>query len=304
MFFLVLAFGFWLLQSLQQPFERGIVIPIHYINIPKEVVLNNDAPTEIKVTIRDKGTALLKYTVGKKKHEPLEIDLEKIDLKKSVYTISSKDLATKISNYLSPNTVFVSSIPDFLNIEYQSLQKKKLPVALSGKLIPSSGYLLIDTALFAPATVYAYGAKTVLDSLSAIYTENIFIEDISSPITKKVKLTVPKGINLDITEVELNVSAEEFTEKVLQVPVICKNLPPNYKIHIFPSAVEVICLVALADYGKIDVINFEVSIDYLELLNIQNYTTNVTLTKKPDWIKSYRINPEKVEFLIEQKSSQ
>jgi len=304
LFFLLLAFGFWILQSLQQPFEMGFTVPIRYTNIPKEIILNNDIPAEIKVTVKDKGSALLKYTVGKKKYEKLEIDLAQIDPKKSVYIVSSKELATKISDYLSSNATLVSSVPDFLTIEYQSLQKKELPVVLSGKLTPSPGYLLTDTALFTPPKVYAYGAKNMLDSLSAIYTENVSIEDIHSLVNKKIKLMAPKGINLSRTEVELSVSAEEFTEKKMQIPVVCKNLPPNYKIHIFPSTVEVITPVILADYGKIDDIDFEVSIDYLDLIKSQNYTTNVTLTKKPDWIKSYRINPEKVEFLIEQKSPQ
>ena len=304
LFFLLLAFGFWILQSLQQPFEIGINVPIHYTNIPKEIILDNDVPTEIKVTLKDRGSALLKYTVGKKKYEKLEIDLAQIDQKKSAYIVSSKELATKISNYLSSNATLISSVPDFLTIEYQSLQKKEFPVELSGKLTPSPGYLLTDTTLFTPPKVYAYGAKNMLDSLSAIYTENVSIEDIHSPVRKRIKLIVPKGITLDRTDVELNVSAEEFTEKIMQVPVTCKNLPPDYKIHIFPSTVEVITPVVLVDYGKFDAIDFEVSIDYLDLIKSQNYTANVTLTKKPDWIKSYRINPEKIEFLIEQKSSQ
>jgi len=304
LFFLLLAFGFWILQSLQQPFEMGIDVPVHYTNIPKGIILNNNVPAEIKVTVKDKGAALLKYTVGKKKYEKLEIDLAQIDLKKSVYTVSSKELATEISNYLSSNAILVSSVPDFLTVEYQALQKKEFPVALSGKLTPAPGYLLTDTALFTPSKVYAYGAKNMLDSLSAIYTENVSIEDIHSPVKKRIKLIAPKGINLNRVEVELNVSAEEFTEKIMQVPVTCRNLPPSYKIHIFPSTVEVITPVVLADYGKIDAIDFEISIDYLDLIKNQNYTTNVILTKKPDWIKSYRINPEKVEFLIEQKSPQ
>jgi len=304
LFFLLLAFVFWMLQSLQQPVEKGIVISVRYTNVPKEIVLNDNTPAEILVTVRDKGSSLLKYIVGKKKHEAIEIDLEKIDQKNTVYIVSSNELAVKISNYLSPNTTLISHVPDFLNIEYQSLQKKILPVALSGKLTPASGYALIDTALFAPPLVYAYGAKNVLDSLSVIYTENISIENIRSPVKERIKLATPRGVYLDRTEVELNVSAEEFTEKVMRIPVFCKNLPQDYKIHIFPSSVEIICSVALVHYGKIDAGDFEVSVDYLELLKSRNYTANVILTKKPDRIKNCRINPEKIEFLIEQKNSQ
>ncbi len=304
LFFLLLAFGFWLLQALQQPFEKEIHVSVHYENIPTEIVLNKDVPTEIKVKVRDKGTSLLRYSIGKKKQEFLTVDLAMVDLKKSSYTVSKKELETKVSNYLSPNAILISYLPDVLNIKYQSLQKKNLPVALSGQLTPSPGYILIDTTLFTPSKVTVYGPQNILDSLSVIYTENTSIDNIHSPLQKQIKLVAPQGVNLSKNEVELNVSAEEFTEKVIQVPVICRNLPQNYKIHIFPASVEVICPIALVDYGKIDVMNFEISIDYLELLKSQNYTTNVTLTKKPDWIKNYRISPEKVEFLLEQKSVQ
>ena len=303
LFFLLLAFGFWLLQVLQEPVEKEMFVTIHYKNIPQGVVLDNNVPTEIKIKIRDKGTSHLRYTVGKKENKFLEIDLENIDLKKSLYTISSKEMDSWISNYLSATTTLISFSPDILNIGYRPLEKKELPIELTGRLVPASGYILIDTALFTPAKVFAYGQKSALDSLSAIYTENIVIEKIKSSVKKQIKLVVPKGISLEKNKVELNVSAAEFTEKVIQIPIVCTNLPENYKIHIFPSFVEIICPVTLADYNRIDVIDFEVTVDYFELLKSSNYTTNVSLSGKPEWIKNYRINPEKVEFLIEQKSA-
>ena len=301
LFFLLLAFGFWLLQALQQPFEKVIPIPIHYQNIPNEIILDNDVPTEIVAKIRDKGASVLKYTIGKRKHKSLDIDLESIDTKNVLYTISKKTLEAKISSSLAPYTSLISFTPDILDIKYQPLQKKELALVFSGLLSPATGYMLTDTALLTPSKVYAYGAENILDSLSAIYTESITVSNIQSPVKKRVKLIIPKSVNLSISEVELNVSAEEFTEKIIWMPVICKNLPENYKIHIFPSKVEVICPVALVDYGKVHESDFEVSIDYLELLKSQNNTTQVSLSKKTGWIQKYRINPEKVEFLIEQK---
>ena len=301
LFFLFLSFGFWLLQDLRQSFETKVFIPIQYKNIPTGVVLNDDVPSDVIVKVKGKGTLLLKYALRIKKEDALEINLEGIDFKKSLYTISKTDLESKIYEHLSSAVSLISITPDILHITYQSLEKKELPVVLSGKLTPATGYFLVDTALFTPSKVLVSGTKTLLDSLSAIYTENISIIDIQAPVTKQVKLIIPKGIKLIETNVELNVSAEEYTEKVVRVPIVTKNLPENYKIHIFPSSAEIICSVTLANYGKIAEDDFEVSIDYFELLKSVNYTTIVNLTKKSDRINNYRINPEKVEFLIEEK---
>ena len=301
LFFLSLSFGFWLLQALQQSFETKVLVPIQYKNIPTGIVLDNDIPSDILIRIKGKGTLLWRYTMGVRNKEALEINLEDIDLKKSSYTISKADLESMIHEHLSSTVTLVSWSPDILNITYQPLERKELPVVLSGKLTPATGYFLIDTALFTPSKIPVYGSKTLLDSLSAIYTEHISITDIQKPIRRQVQLIIPEGIRMNEASVELNVSAEEYTEKVIQVPIVCKNLPENYKIHIFPPAVEIISLVSLANYGKISESDFEVSIDYFELLKSVNYTTIVNLTKKPDWINNYRINPEKVEFLIEEK---
>ncbi len=301
LFFLSLSFGFWILQTLQQTFEKRILLPIHYQNIPSQIVLDNDIPSNILIRIKGKGTLLLKYTLGLKKQDDLEIDLKDIDLKKSSYTISKTDLESMIYKRLFSAVSLISCTPDMLHITYQPLEKKEVPIVLSGKLTPDAGYFLIDTVFFTPSKVSVYGAKTFVDSLSAIYTENISIKNIQKNIRRQVELVVPEGIKLDRTSVELNVSAEEYTEKVIQVPVECKHLPKNYKIHIFPPTVEVISLVSLVNYGKITKNDFEVSIDYFDLLKSSNYTTSVNLTKTPDCINNCRIKPEKVEFLLEER---
>ena len=301
LFFLLLSFGFWFLQALQQPFEIEVTIPVQFKNIPSEIILDNETSPEITAKIRGKGTLLLKYTLWNKKNLALDVDLEDIDLKKTSYTISKRDLESRVSGYFSSTASLLSCNPDFLDITYQPIQKKELPVALFGELDPATGYALIDTALFTPSKVWVFGPEIRIDSLSAVYTKKISIKDIQGPIKKQIQLTVPEGVSLDKTSVELNVSAEEFTEKILQIPIICKNLPENYKIHIFPSSVEIIVPITLANYSKINESDFEISIDYRELLKNSDYITFVSLTKKPDSIENYRINPEEVEFLIEEK---
>ncbi len=301
LFFLIIAFGFWFLQTMQQSFEIEMPIAIKFTNIPSGIVLDNNTPTKINVKIKDKGTILLRYFFNRNKKKEIEIDLQDLDLKKTSYILPKKKLETKVENQLLSTSTQLAIIPDALKIEYQGLQKKELPVILSGQLTPAIGYVLIDTMLFTPKKIYAYGSKNALDSLTGIYTETIEIQNITSHIQKQIKLNPPKGILLNEKNVELNVSAEEFTEKVIQIPIICKNIPENYFVRLFPPIVDLTVQVVLSDYGKIDASNFEVIVDYADLIKNKDYKATLTLSTKPDWIKSYKLNPEKIEFLIEQK---
>lgn len=302
LFFLLLAGGFWLLQSLEQTFEVGFSVKINYENIPENVTLSSDVPEELNIRIKDRGSKLFEYGfANRKKKKPFKIDLEKLDFKKSTYTITKRQLEDEISKFISPSATLISSSPDLITINLEPLQKKELPVVLSGSLKPALGYGLIDSTLFTPSIINVYGTQSVLDSLSAIYTESLHIENITKPIKRQINLTIPKGTKINPASVELNVSANEYTEKTIKVPVICTNVPNKYSVRTFPNTVEIICLVSLSDYEKVKESDFVVTINYTDLLQNKNYTAEVKLTKKPNLVKTFRINPEKVEFLIEEK---
>lgn len=299
--FLFLALGFWLLQTLQQPFEIRIPVLVNYKNVPHEIVLDSGIPRKIFIKVSDKGTSLLQYTFGQKKNEEIEIDLQNIDLKKSRYVVTRENLEQLIRKSLLSTTSLLEFHPDLLTVSYSGLQKKELPVKLIGQLSPSSGYMLIDTPVFAPRKVYAYGSQDELKSLNEIYTDTVDVKDIRGEWKKQVRLQLPDGVELSHNAVELKVTSREFTEKTIEVPVICKNIPENYMARFFPQTVTLTVYLLLSDYEKVDPLLFEVTADYQEMLQSKDYKVLVSLSRRPDWVRNYKISPEKIEFLIEQK---
>ena len=61
LFFLLLSSTFWLLITLNETYEQEIVIPVHLVDVPKNVVLTSDTTMNVRVTVRDKGYTLLTY---------------------------------------------------------------------------------------------------------------------------------------------------------------------------------------------------------------------------------------------------
>ena len=65
LFFFFIASGFWLLQTLNNDYETEFSIPIRIKGIPNEILLTSEPATEIHIKVKDKGTVILNYMLGK-----------------------------------------------------------------------------------------------------------------------------------------------------------------------------------------------------------------------------------------------
>ena len=100
LFFLILSGIFWLLMTLNETYEKEIVIPVRITNIPADVMLTSDEVDTKHVTIRDRGLLLLSDMFGD--------DLKYIDANFKNYDqtdgngcITSAELAKQIVRHLS-----------------------------------------------------------------------------------------------------------------------------------------------------------------------------------------------------------
>ena len=86
-FFVLLSMGFWMLQSLQQDYEIELSIPVRYKNVPTNIAFSDTLPNSIKVKVRDKGSVLLNYSLGRT-FLPIEPSLNSLSNKKGTFVIS------------------------------------------------------------------------------------------------------------------------------------------------------------------------------------------------------------------------
>jgi hypothetical protein len=300
--FLVLAFIFWLLHYYQQKFEIECSLPVQYEQTPPDIVLDSSLPQNINVKIQDKGTVLFNYLFVDKQSIP--IHLKDIPHDEKTYTLSRIALNSAIHDGLSSTTQVLSFYPEDITIHYSPLEKKELPVALDGDLQTASGFILTESRL-TPSTVFAYGDRQTLETLKEIKTIPVKKSNLRKNLDLTLDLQAPEGVRLSSQEVQLAADIKAYTEKKLELPIVSHHLPKNRYIRFFPSSVEVSCQVDLEKYPQLTAMDLEIGVDYNTL--IQNKTTPVVtlvLTKKPPWLIGYRIMPERVEYLIEQKQTE
>jgi len=301
--FVGLASCFWALQYLRQQFDFEVPLKVQYIHIPAGVALLNNPPQEITLHLQDKGTVYFSYLISRKKRQSLSVtvDLETVSPNRNSYVIDQATLRNLIDAKLSGTTQLRLFSPDAIEISYSPLAQKTVPVTINGTIAPASGYLF-DSLWIEPAQAVIYGNEAALDTVHEILTAPVDYKDINQKWTVSAGLQAPEGIRLSIDNVKLNALTEEYTEKTFELPVTCNNIPSNRNVRFFPSVVELVVRVGLSKYPQLSKSNFEIAVNYDDLYGKNTANCSLTLTHKPLGIESYRIVPNVIEFLIEQKN--
>ena len=151
LFFFFIAGGFWLLQTLNNDYEAEFSIPVRLKGVPNHVVLTSEPPSELRIKVKDKGTVLLNYMLGKS-FFPVNIDFSESKVPDNHVKIYASELEKKIAGQLNVSTRLLSVKPDTLEYIYSTGKSKLVPVKLEGKVVAGRQYYISDT-IYSPDSV-------------------------------------------------------------------------------------------------------------------------------------------------------
>lgn len=301
LFFFFIAGGFWLLQTLNNDYEAEFSIPVRMKDIPNNVMLTSEPPSELRIRVKDKGTVLLNYMLGK---SFLPINLSFLDHKgkNNQVKIYASDFKKKILSQLNASSKILSIKPDTLDYIYSEGKTKLVPVRLQGKVTAGLQYYVSDT-ICSPDSVLVYAPEEILDTITTAYTQKINLENISDTTRQRIPLTSERGIKFVPASVEVTFPVDIYTEKTVEVPLHGINFPADKVLRAFPSKVQITFQVGLKRFRSIKASDFVINVSYEELLKLGSDKYTVKLKSFPSGINQIRITPELVDFLIEQTSS-
>jgi len=297
--FVLLAFGFWYLQSLQQDYEIEKTIQVRYRNVPHEIAFTDSVPEKVTVRIRDKGSVLLNYSFGRT-FNPIEINMKDMPVDKGEIVLERKDIESDIYKQLIASTVLVSYDPPQINVTYSKRMEKELPVEFNGNIQYAPGFHRAGDITINPSVVQVYAAQSVLDTLKSIKTVYADIKKANKTITRALQLQKPEEAAINPESITITIPIEEYTEKTLDIPVTITGAPADYTIRLFPATIKVTASLPLSKYKDLEADQFDIRIPFSELEQNLTGMTSVQLSKKPNWIRSTSLSPDKIEFILEQ----
>ena len=302
-FFVLLSLGFWLLQSLQQEYEIEINIPVRYKNIPPDISFTETPPQVVIAKVKDKGSVLLNYSFGRS-FAPIETNMKNQAEKSGSISISKKAIENNIQKQLLATTSLVTFEPQHIEAAYSKRIKKEIPVVFNGTIQTNPVFHVSGNITISPMNMSVYASDVVLDTLNQAKTVFTEIKKGNKTITKTVQLQKVSEATYDPTSVTITIPIEEFTEKTLEIPVLCTDLPPHYTLRTFPSVAKVTCSIPLSRFKDLSEDAFEIRFSFKDLEQNVSGSLPIQLTKKPDWVSSVALVPDKIEFILEQNNLQ
>ena len=300
LFFLTLSGVFWLLMTLNENYEKEIVIPVRIANIPTDVMLTSEEVDTVKVTIRDRGIQLLAFMYGEEKKR-VTVSFKTYDQGSGTGSIPAGDLAKLIQQRLSASGKVVNVKPDRLKFFYNTGACKRVPVRWRGRVIPENLYYL-SKVTYSPDSVTIYAAEERLDSISMVYTEPLNYVGFRDTLAVDCKLRKMEGVKMMPDHVKTVFYTDVLTEESMDgIPIVGINMPDNKVLRTFPAKVTVKFVTGVNIYRTLSASDFTVVVDYNELKSTKSEKCNLTLLKVPEGITHATLVTRQADYLIEEK---
>ncbi|OPL13617.1 MAG: hypothetical protein AVO38_02710 [delta proteobacterium ML8_D] len=234
-FLKLLSLGFalllWFFVVGEQKAEISISVPLEIINIPTDLVISNNVPNNIDVTVYGPRSMIRAMTT---KGVLKVIDLKDARIGKTTVHISPDSLSL-------PGAVRALRIqPSNIEIVLEPLVLSDFPVSPVLKGSVAKYHKVLDTDVDPPRVVIS-GPESVIKAMKEINTFPIDLDGASDDFTREVGLDI-QGIHVSLEEkkkyrVTVHIVPVQGTRRITHVPVQIENSESN--IMWWPKVVSV-----------------------------------------------------------------
>ena len=291
-----IALVFWLLVKLSQTYSARKEILINTL-INDDVAFVKEPPQDMEATIRGTGWDLMIEFFNKPKTK-LSYDLTN----EEYLSLTGIQLRNDIKNSLYSDALKVDEV-NYENLNL--LLEEKLTITIPVKTIDSLSFVdeyhLAEPIRVIPDSIVISGPFSMVEQYKYWPTIPIVEQKLNNEISRKVKLQkAPPEVFLSVSEVEIRIKPEPFTEKSMYVPIEVKNAPDS--LRIFPDKVTVTCKLGLSKYDSVSYRDFVAEVDLQDISpNSSTFTVPIVITHAPDYVHGIFHNPKSAKFFFVEK---
>lgn len=298
--FLLASILIWLLITLSKEYTIAIHFPISYVQIAQNKLLQDIPTKELEIVLKANGFKILKTRFYTKE---IEISASRL-LKKSgaIHFLLVKPQKQQIQKQLPSGIVLQEILKDTLFLNVESLVTKKLALKPNLKIKYHVGYDLSEKMKVVPDSILVSGPENYISSVTSIDLLEISLEDVKMDFMEKATIKIPEGIKnlkFDAKEITISGKIEKFTEGRFEVQYQIINVPDGLIINTLSKKIQVTFIVGLSNFNKLSENSFQIVCDYGISKESNLGYLIPKLVHKPSEIKSYKMIPNKIDFLIQ-----
>lgn len=292
---LVLAVIAWVFVSLSDSYEYIVKEALVFKNAPQKRAFRSLQSDTVDVKMKGTGWQMLFSKMNAVRHT-VHIDLRTLENKN--FVVLSNQLK-QINAERDINDQIITVNPDTLYFDFTNRMVKRVPVKLLLAISYQQRFALANNIIIKPAYVTLSGPANHINKITQWQTDSLKLRNINESYTARVNLRAVNDGSMIIypKSVQVNIPVDEFTEKILDVPVRLIN--PHYdNVKIFPQKIKVTFTVSLSKYAQTDESDFDAFAD-LDLWRDKGYTSlPVKFTRLPAFCKIVNIEPRNVDFIV------
>lgn len=294
---LFMAVGAWLFMALNNKYVYTAKTVLDYKNFPQKKAFHPLQSDTVDLQVEGTGWQLL-FARLRIKPQSISISLEKLNNRN--FVLFSEQLFN-VNRQLETSQKIISVKPDTLYFDFSERRVKRVPVNLISDLRYMPQYGLSNEVQINPSYVTISGPEQDIRNISEWNTDTLKIDQIQATTVARVAMIQNKMKNVNIfpTSVEIKLPVDEFTEKIVEVPLKVVNNKEYYDVKLYPKKVKITLLVALSKYAQINEEFIEAVVDMNEWKVFEHNELTVKLTRFPDYCRLVKVQPAKIDFIIE-----
>lgn len=282
----------WFLMKMAQTFESRGILMLEY-RPPLGRVFAEPPLRSMPYKFSGTGWRLISMGIF---HRTPSLEFHLSDLPTQV--ISRSEISRKIEEELQLNLLELGQ--DGITIQLDSLFAKKVKITLDTIINYQNGYYYRDSIQLKPDSIFVFGAPQMLAGITEVRTESLKMNCPQSDFSITLKLINPNPALLQFSskQTTLTMPVEQFTEKKITLPITVLNEKDS--VQLLPATVELSCSVGVSRFKEMTASDFRVVAIFGGETGPVGTASAVplSLVRQPPWVRSARLSPNTVEYLI------
>ncbi len=296
--FVLVAFAFWMMLSLDSEVQKDYDIPLQIDNVPDSVTVITDPPASINVSVRAKGAQLLRFSWGDV--PTLHLDYRVYAMQKTSqspkFALSRAKLEARLRDYFGAGVTIASVRPDSIMLMCTSMPGKRIKIHVNADLRTDLQCIVSGALKPAFDSVTVYSPKRIPPTLQVIETETITLTGLKDTTYTEVAFQPVAGMRISPSKVKVMIPVEPLIAKKAPLMIEVRGVPKGERVITFPSKIDVNYLVPISSFGD----NFSgvAYVDYTDTY-LPGDKVPLRLSSYPDEFHNVTFTPDSVEYLIE-----
>lgn len=296
--FLLISTIFWFLMALNDEVQHDYRVPLRLDDFPKGMTIISGNVPVVNVTVKDKGSALAKFSWG---NDPtLKLSYNDFNnVAENHLLVSEAQLNSALRGVFGSSASIVAVKPDSLYLHYTTNRGIPVKVIVDADISTEPQYETFGQPRLSVDSVLIYSNLKERLKIKTLLTQPISLSGLTDTTTVEVPLVVPDGMRAIPATVKVTFPIEPLVTKTRQLKIETVNLPPDLKVIPFPSVVDATYLLPKSLYNA-PTTPLRVTLDYNDITPGSN-TVPIHLSGMPSYYKSAHLSTDNVEYLIEKK---